>query len=51
MQSLIQKKKESEAANLAIIEKAKMERERKKRERVTKQIMVKEEAHFLSSVS
>lgn len=51
MESLMQRKKEQEAYNHALLEKAKMEREKKRRERVSRQIMVQEETRFLSSVS
>ena len=51
MQTLIQKKKETETQKQVILEKAKIEREKKRRERVSRQIMVQEETRFLSSVS
>lgn len=44
----MQKKKEAEAVNIVLAEKS---REKKRRERVSRQIMVQEETRFLSSVS
>jgi hypothetical protein len=48
MQTLMTKKKEMEAQNHVYLEKA---REKKRRERISRQIMVQEETRFLSSVS